>query len=627
MARRSASPATPKLTPKHHNYPSSPLKQRNLTPATKPPSSPLRQRATVATNEPLSPMKQRPIATNTEATSPAKPRPVATVTEPSSPLRPRPVATTSNSIRGSNASPVNKPETAGTSLTDGAVVSPVGKDSAARATAEDASRLLEERRRLERLKADVERRNREEQERRLREEREKEEKRKKEEKEKQEQCKREAKEQEEKRLKEEREREEKQQREEKEKEALALMEKKREELQKEEERHRLEEQERQQRKKRIEEIMKRTRKADGEMKKDDSFTEPTSPVNLATSPSAAVISSPSNTAAKQPEEKLATTASTAVPGDRHQEVVANENSVKEAKIAGARTEEAHPKANPSSPIANGIQAKQVLNSDAEKSQGRILPAQPIGSSGTTQVGEGTPKSPCQFTSTNGSKKPPSPTSKGKDNVHEDTRLLVTPPTPKRTFPQQGKQPLPPKAPIVKATSAVTNETTVVVTANVQMNGISTAKTPKEEETQSMDVSPVSKEDLVSIPEFSPLQEEAAITQNNSTHSPGRSSSPTRALLDLLDLTGHVAYPCPVTTATVAMSSSTSVSSINNHPGDFNRNIVTSSSTTKSSANDQKHSSQSRPIPSPIKPTTTPLPTVVIKDGTNTAVQDRGKVDA
>jgi hypothetical protein len=45
------------------------------------------------------------------------------------------------------------------------------------------------------------------------------------------------------------------------------------------------------------------------------------------------------------------------------------------------------------------------------------------------------------------------------------------------------------------------------------------------------LSPVSKEELISIPEFSPVNE----VQENAM-------SNTRALEDLLDLTGHVAYP-------------------------------------------------------------------------------------
>ncbi|KAG9331914.1 hypothetical protein JZ751_016576 [Albula glossodonta] len=52
-----------------------------------------------------------------------------------------------------------------------------------------------------------------------------------------------------------------------------------------------------------------------------------------------------------------------------------------------------------------------------------------------------------------------------------------------------------------------------------------------DEVQSMDVSPIAKEDLVSIPEFSPVNEVTPIGTSNA-----------RALEDLMDLTGQVGYP-------------------------------------------------------------------------------------
>ncbi|KAI1891253.1 hypothetical protein AGOR_G00141870 [Albula goreensis] len=52
-----------------------------------------------------------------------------------------------------------------------------------------------------------------------------------------------------------------------------------------------------------------------------------------------------------------------------------------------------------------------------------------------------------------------------------------------------------------------------------------------DEVQSMDVSPIAKEDLVSIPEFSPVNEVTPISTSNA-----------RALEDLMDLTGQVGYP-------------------------------------------------------------------------------------
>ncbi|XP_035290210.1 MAP7 domain-containing protein 2-like isoform X3 [Anguilla anguilla] len=54
---------------------------------------------------------------------------------------------------------------------------------------------------------------------------------------------------------------------------------------------------------------------------------------------------------------------------------------------------------------------------------------------------------------------------------------------------------------------------------------------KADEVESMEVSPVSKEELISIPEFSPVDE---VRHNGMSNA--------RAIEDLLDLTGHVAYP-------------------------------------------------------------------------------------
>ncbi|XP_058884035.1 MAP7 domain-containing protein 2-like isoform X11 [Acipenser ruthenus] len=69
-----------------------------------------------------------------------------------------------------------------------------------------------------------------------------------------------------------------------------------------------------------------------------------------------------------------------------------------------------------------------------------------------------------------------------------------------------------------------------------------------DEVQSMDVSPVSKEELISIPEFSPI---------NEIHHIGMSNA--KAIEDLLDLTGHMAYPM-TTSETLAL-------------GDLNKNLI------------------------------------------------------
>ncbi|XP_061483257.1 MAP7 domain-containing protein 2 isoform X2 [Rhineura floridana] len=71
----------------------------------------------------------------------------------------------------------------------------------------------------------------------------------------------------------------------------------------------------------------------------------------------------------------------------------------------------------------------------------------------------------------------------------------------------------------------------------QMDGKSNSIDDSTDEVQSMDVSPASKEELISIPEFSPLNEimpGVSLDQNGSNNG--------KALQDLLDFTGQATYP-------------------------------------------------------------------------------------
>uniref|UniRef100_A0A8C6T267 Uncharacterized protein n=1 Tax=Neogobius melanostomus TaxID=47308 RepID=A0A8C6T267_9GOBI len=67
---------------------------------------------------------------------------------------------------------------------------------------------------------------------------------------------------------------------------------------------------------------------------------------------------------------------------------------------------------------------------------------------------------------------------------------------------------------------------VIKIAPVEVSG-----TGSGDEVQSMEVSPVSKEELISIPEFSPVSDTLNSALNNN-----------KALEDLMDLTGSVTYP-------------------------------------------------------------------------------------
>ncbi|KAG7484319.1 hypothetical protein MATL_G00048280 [Megalops atlanticus] len=304
-------------------------------------------------------------------------------------------------------------------------MTPIGKPVAGTTDAEEASRLLAERRRQARLQKEQEDKLRREQEdeermrvemlrRRQAEARawqEEEMRRAEKEKQRQEQ---------ERRLREE---EERRQRENHEKELQKQLEREREEgelqAQKEAERQRQErellkqqeEQERQQRKKRIEEIMKRTRKGDAEMKKEDMPAEP-----LSSAPSQQSVPSPP-------------------PGPQ-----------------------------------GAVQVNAQLN---VKVNGQV--------NGQSLVDLGD---------------------------SEDT--VTKPATPPAAAPPAATQPLPPL---------------------INLEPLEVKKSDEADEVQSMEVSPVSKEELISIPEFSPIDD---------VHHNGMSN--TRALEDLLDLTGHVAYP-------------------------------------------------------------------------------------
>ncbi|XP_048124806.1 MAP7 domain-containing protein 2-like [Alosa alosa] len=676
LARRSASPATPKLTPKHHNYPSSPMRQRPITPVTEP-SSPMRQRPTAPFTEPSSPMRQRPIAPLTEPSSPMRQRPIAPVTEPSSPMRQRPLAPVTEPSSPMTQRPI-APVTEPSSPMRQRPLAPVTEPSSPmrqRPTApvtngrqrsdSSAAKSSVEKAGMNPTSAS--------------------------------QTSNECAE------------EEKQQRE---KEAQAQMERK-EELQKEEERHKLEEQERQQRKKRIEEIMKRTRKGDSDIKVNDAGSETkeanstppitngiqtkqeiTSEVNRSparasptplngptgttevsecnpkTNNSSPMISGSIKSAVPPPKNKDSpikdspvTTQTTPTNNkDRPITSQAPPTNIKDSPITSSApspkdrpvTTQAPPTNNKDNPVTT--QAPPTNNKDNP-----VTTQAPSTNNKTSPI-------PSQTPPTNGKDSPI--TSQTPPTNSKDSPITSQAPPPKRDIsvtlqtppltndtPQDGRklqlttstiqggqteagQATVSATPKVTITSTTASKTRVVAMANkldskengprlsvlprqpsVQLDGVEGV--PKEEP-QSMDVSPVSKDDLVSIPEFSPLQEEAGLTHTNTSC---LSSSPTRALLDLLDLTGHVAYPCPVTTVTIAMSSSSTTSTVNNQAGDCNRNLVTSSVTLSCSTSDQKHQNQSRPIPSPIKPITTPLPAVAIRDGGTTALQGRGKVDA
>ncbi|XP_073805704.1 MAP7 domain-containing protein 2a isoform X19 [Danio rerio] len=500
---------------------------------------------------------------------------------------------------------------------DASPVNSAGKVIAGTTDAEEASRLLAERRRLARLlkeQQEKQRRDLEEQE-KLKSEQLK--KRQLEERARQEERIRQA-EQEKCRLEQQQKKREQEEKKLKEKELQAHMEKEKEEAesraQKNAERQQQErelskqqeEQERQQRKKRIEEIMKRTRKSDGEMKRDGS-PEALSPVSYPVSPpgsnhliSSAELKSPPHLL--QSNSMNGQTYKQEIAGKRAETGCSNEqvkspshipikkpspNGQMNTSATAAKTEEkgkvseesaktirqdtehfrtqslqpkedakvqiSPPKCSPIHTVAN-INITMTQISSQMKAPPNIPPRSfqennlTNGKSQTlTQVVKqesGTQVKTPLTVQMNGQatnqvfkkditvKKPDIPHANGQSSstatvpqaksISQAGGHLITQAKSKeggKDSPPSSLTPLPESKPPLPLIHLDTVE------------GKSAAADDSADEVQYMEVSPVSKEELISIPEFSPV---------NSPQQNGTSNM--RALEDLLDLTGQVAYP-------------------------------------------------------------------------------------
>nr|XP_009299546.1 MAP7 domain-containing protein 2 isoform X2 [Danio rerio] len=500
---------------------------------------------------------------------------------------------------------------------DASPVNSAGKVIAGTTDAEEASRLLAERRRLARLlkeQQEKQRKDLEEQE-KLKSEQLK--KRQLEERARQEERIRQA-EQEKCRLEQQQKKREQEEKKLKEKELQAHMEKEKEEAesraQKNAERQQQErelskqqeEQERQQRKKRIEEIMKRTRKSDGEMKRDGS-PEALSPVSYPVSPpgsnhliSSAELKSPPHLL--QSNSMNGQTYKQEIAGKRAETGCSNEqvkspshipikkpspNGQMNTSATAAKTEEkgkvseesaktirqdtehfrtqslqpkedakvqiSPPKCSPIHTVAN-INITMTQISSQMKAPPNIPPRSfqennlTNGKSQTlTQVVKqesGTQVKTPLTVQMNGQatnqvfkkditvKKPDIPHANGQSSstatvpqaksISQAGGHLITQAKSKeggKDSPPSSLTPLPESKPPLPLIHLDTVE------------GKSAAADDSADEVQYMEVSPVSKEELISIPEFSPV---------NSPQQNGTSNM--RALEDLLDLTGQVAYP-------------------------------------------------------------------------------------
>ncbi|XP_056602694.1 MAP7 domain-containing protein 2a isoform X2 [Triplophysa dalaica] len=604
VIRRSASPATPKLLPKSRTqspctprqYPPSPMKHKTGTSATdsdKKTEDKVIDKQTEQVNDlkvgrPVkAEVHQNKIPNNeclekapkVETPISCTPPPERRTSKMESPINgakeKKGVATESQDKRnGKTDIPEKKhPKSSLNEVTtektaDPSPLNPAGKMVAGTTDAEEASRLLAERRRLARVVKEQEeklQREREEQE-KLKSEQLK--KRQLEERARQEEKIRQA-EEEKRRQEQQQKKSEQVDKERKEKERQAQMEKEKAEAelraQKDAERQRQgrelfqqqEEQERQQRKKRIEEIMKRTRKSESEMKEPPSPVSPPGGVNLTSS-----VSAPQNPPLKS--QININSAAVKTIGKEKENIAKQESKQVKEEVKGqvkredasvAKVQETPPKT-PSQITQVKIQSVVTTHGNLQVSTQNIPSnAQPKqdnhltnGKSQTiTQVAKQEARNQLKIqigeASAQGGKT--ESTVKKSDMPHANRQSVmgnatVTVPQAK-TVPQPGEH-----RPTV---TQVNSKQLMKDIPPASLKPVSEMKPPlpvihldtsarksgrvqdSADEVQFMEVSPVSKEELISIPEFSPV----ISPQQNGT-------SNMRALEDLLDLTGQIAYP-------------------------------------------------------------------------------------
>nr|XP_046172833.1 MAP7 domain-containing protein 2-like isoform X2 [Oncorhynchus gorbuscha] len=401
--------------------------------------------------------------------------------------------------------------------TEPSPVTTTGKGVAGTTNAEEASRLLAERRRLARVQKELEEKQhveREEKERlkaeQLRRRKAEERARQEEEKSRQEDLRRRRAE------------EEKRQREVREKELQVQMDREKEEgefqAQKDAESQRheremlklQEEEERQLRKKRIEEIMKRTRKSDEnqeEMKEEGQVeTQPVSP------PGDMQMSSKMNV---ETNAQVNVHENPKAESQVNGQAAACVNKQDSALVKGQATDQVTPLKNilekgQNAQQVNGQGAAQALKQESVLVKGKVP---------SHVIKQENAQANVQVKKQEGTKVSSQATAQLK--TEESTQVNVTLTT--QTHNGQGVQ--------SNTLSLALLPVDLPPPPLINLELLDVKSRGAYDEVQSMEVSPVSKEELISIPEFSPVNE----VQENAM-------SNTRALEDLLDLTGHVAYP-------------------------------------------------------------------------------------
>ncbi|XP_048043392.1 MAP7 domain-containing protein 2a isoform X5 [Megalobrama amblycephala] len=651
VTRRSASPATPKLLPKNRTqspcavrqYPPSPMKHRPATPVSDNNKKTQDKKAEDVksqdpkegpNNESLD--KAPKMETPVSGTPPPERRTIKIENHTNGAKEKKSVVLESQQKKNDKMETPEKnhPKSNCNDLTsnkcaDPSPVNSPGKVVTGMTDAEEASRLLAERRRLARVLKEQEEKQRRELEEQEKLKSEQLKKRQLEERARQEEKNRQA-EEEKCRQEQQQKKREQEEKKKKERELQAQMEKEKEEAeiraQKDAERQRQErehfkqqeEQERQQRKKRIEEIMKRTRKSDSEMKREDS-PEPLSPVSHPVSPpggnhltSSAEVKSQANimqtttvhgqtykqerSEGKRPENGCMNKqmkSSPHIPAKNpslNSQVNMNHSAVKTEEKGKVSEENAKTIRQESEQVKTpSLQVKEeVKREDTSTAKVQVTPLKSslentVANITSVVTTESKPKVSTQV------KVPANmPTRSLQENNLTDGKSQTITQVAKQEVSNQVKTPVTvqmngqataqgPKKDITVKKSDIPDanrqgtSTVTVPQANTltqtgghmitqskvgakdhqpssltplpeskpplplihldTLEGKSGATEDSADEVQYMEVSPVSKEELISIPEFSPV------------HSPQQNGmSNMRALEDLLDLTGQVAYP-------------------------------------------------------------------------------------
>ncbi|KAK7164345.1 hypothetical protein R3I94_002905 [Phoxinus phoxinus] len=662
VTQRSASPATPKLVPKNRTqspctvrqYPPSPMKHRPATPVSDNNRKTQDKKAEDVKSQDLkegpkneSLDKAPKMETSVSSTPPPERRTIKIENHTNGAKEKKSVLENQQKMNDKMETPEkNHPKSncndaTASKCADSSLVNSAGKVVAGTTDAEEASRLLAERRRLARLLKEQEEKQRRELEEQEKLKSEQLKKRQLEERARQEEKTRQA---EEEKCRQEQQQKKREQEEKKQKEKVlqAQMEKEKEEAeiraQKDADRQRQErehfkqqeEQERQQRKKRIEEIMKRTRKSDGEMKREDS-PEPLSPVYHPVSPpggnhltSGAEVKSQDNimqttsvhgqtykleSEGKRPEngcmnKQTKSCSNPSLNGQvdinhiavRTEEKgkVSEENAktirqncetvktqslqvkeeVKREDTSTAKVQVTPLKSSPENTVGN---ITSVLTTDSKpkvSTQVKVPANMPSRSLQENSLTNGKCQTISQLAKQEASKQVKTPvtvqlngqataqgpkkdiTVKKSDIPHANEQGTPTVTVPEaKTLTQAGGHMItqvkskdggkdhPPSS----LTPLPESKPPLPLIYLDTLEGKSGAAEDSADEVQYMEVSPVSKEELISIPEFSPL---------NSPQQNGMSNM--RALEDLLDLTGQLAYP--------RLSSASSL-------GDFNKNLI------------------------------------------------------